>query len=213
MANNNSENFEEKLAEQQKTAAEEHAADLEEQVAAQKELYGEEQLGVHAETPEESAERAAQVSRTMIFGDTPTDPTIGDPQVPTSNEEAGTVSVARTDEAADEGDEDAQDYTVEQAKRQGVEGVDEEDRLDADAREAAQGGEQTEGRHQGTAKEVVAKVKEAESVEEVDELVEGDDRRTVLHAAEVKKAELEGECVDDEEFTPRNEGENDAKAW
>jgi hypothetical protein len=71
-----------------------------------------------AETEEEYYARIQAAASTGIFGDTPTDPTTGDVQVPTSNEEAAGVAVAEKDVAVEEGDEDAAEVSDEEAKRQ-----------------------------------------------------------------------------------------------
>lgn len=67
-------------------------------------------------TPENYKEHVANVPG--IFGDTPTDPTIGDVQVPTKNEEAAGVAVAENDADAEEGDEEAAEASDAEAKRQ-----------------------------------------------------------------------------------------------
>jgi hypothetical protein len=46
------------------------------------------------ETEKEAEERVAIVRSTQIFGDTPTDPTIGDVTVPAHDEEAANVAAA-----------------------------------------------------------------------------------------------------------------------
>lgn len=70
------------------------------------------------ETEEEYYARIEAARATGIFGDTPTDPTTGDVAVPVSDEEAGTAAASEVDAAAEEGDEEAQDQTPGQAKRQ-----------------------------------------------------------------------------------------------
>jgi hypothetical protein len=61
------------------------------------------------ETEEEYYERIEAARATGIFGDTPTDPTIGDVVVPTSDEEAGGVNVSAADAQAEEDADDSDD--------------------------------------------------------------------------------------------------------
>src|SRR4051812_21256577 len=70
------------------------------------------------ETDDEARERVSQVVQTQIFGDTPTDPTIGDVTVPAHDEEDATASTAAVDAAADDGDDEAADLSAGEAKRQ-----------------------------------------------------------------------------------------------
>lgn len=82
------------------------------------------------ETEEEYYERIRLARSTGIFGDTPTDPTSGDVQVPSTDENAPAVS--QVDAAAEEGNEEAQEESPEQAKRQ-PQGLSEESLEKADA--------------------------------------------------------------------------------
>ena len=138
-----------------------------------------------------------------IFGDTDTSGTAGPgAEVPTKNEEfAGTV-VAETeaetgaevaearrqvdaaaggtfaedvDQGAEEQDE-AEEGSTEPINDQGA-----DDAADDDADADDDG---------PTAAEVVEQIKDAETVEEVDELAEGDDRKTVKDAAETRRKQL-----------------------
>jgi hypothetical protein len=72
------------------------------------------------ETEEQYHERLAAVRGAMIFGDT--DTTAGasasGTDVPSADNEAATVAVAETVADAEEGDEDAEDASVEDARRQ-----------------------------------------------------------------------------------------------
>jgi hypothetical protein len=71
------------------------------------------------ETEEGSAKSAYAIVRsTQIFGDTPTDPTIGDVTVPAHDEEAANVAAAEVADQVEQGDEDAADLSPEEAKRQ-----------------------------------------------------------------------------------------------
>lgn len=118
------------------------------------------------ETREEYEERLRIVRATQIFGDTPTDPTIGDVVVPAHDEEAANVAAA-----------EAADLSPEEAKRQ-LEPLDAEE-----VDEAAD-----EDDSDLTAAEKIEKIEAASSVEEVDRLVEGDDRVTVQRAADKKRS-------------------------
>lgn len=73
-----------------------------------------------AETEEEQAERIAIVRRTMIFGDT--DTTAGasatGTDVPSADNEGASVAAAEVDADQAEGDEDAEDVSHDEARRQ-----------------------------------------------------------------------------------------------
>jgi hypothetical protein len=146
------------------------------------------------ESEEEAAERVRIVRATQIFGDTPTDPTIGDIDTPAHDEEAANLAGAEVAARAEDGDEEAAELTQEEAKRQNEplsaedvqEGADEES-----AEEAGVEGEATEeDSGPRSAAEKVEAIKAASSVEEVDELAADDDRVTVRNAADAKRSEL-----------------------
>lgn len=144
------------------------------------------------ETEEEAVERLRVVRATQIFGDTPTDPTIGDVVVPAHDEEAANVAAAEVADQADDGDDAAADLSQEEAKRQ-LEPLSAEDVQEgadeADADEAA--ADDDDDASTRNAAEVVADIKSAESVEEVDRLEqERSDAKTVRDAAEAKRSEL-----------------------
>lgn len=146
------------------------------------------------ETREEYEARIAHVRATQIFGDTPTDPTIGDVVVPAHDEEAANVVAAEVDARAEDGDEEADDLSPEEAKRQ-LEPLDADVvQDDADARADddgfALGSEAStdEADADLTAKEKIARIEAANSVEEVNALAAGDDRKTVKDAADKKRA-------------------------
>lgn len=156
------------------------------------------------ETEEEALERVRVVRSTQIFGDTPTDPTIGDVQVPAHDEETANVAAAEVAARAEDGDEEAAELSPEEAKRQTEplsaddvqEGADEEGGADAGTSLTAGDTDRTteEGSESDsdlTATEKVDKIRSAESVEEVDSLAEGDDRVTVQKAAEAKRKNLD----------------------
>jgi hypothetical protein len=95
------------------------------------EEHREEQDVAH-ESDEEAAERVNVVRRSMMFGDMPTDPTTGDPQVPVNDQEGATVSVAEADAAEDLNDEDADEgQSLNERARQDSHGLTEEQRADA----------------------------------------------------------------------------------
>lgn len=148
------------------------------------------------ETEEEARARVAQVRATQIFGDTPTDPTIGDVVVPAHDEEAANAAAAEVAaQAEDDEDGDAADLSPEEAKRQleplSAEDVQEgaEDQGNADEG-AAEADVTSENEGSRKAADVVADVENASSVEEVDSLAEGDDRVTVQRAADKRREEL-----------------------
>lgn len=92
-----------------------------------------------AETREEAEERIATVRATQIFGDTPTDQTIGDTVVVAHDEEGGNVAQAEVDAAAEAGEGSADDLSPGEAKRQ-------DEALDAETvDEAASEGDESEG--------------------------------------------------------------------
>jgi hypothetical protein len=148
------------------------------------------------ETREEYEERLRIVRATQIFGDTPTDPTIGDVVVPAHDEEAANVAAAEVaDQAENDEDGDAADLSEEEAKRQleplDAEAVDEaadDDSDDADADASDDSEDDSDDKR--TAAEVISDIESASSVEEVDRLAEGDDRVTVQRAADKKREEL-----------------------
>jgi hypothetical protein len=148
------------------------------------------------ETREEALERIAEVRRTQIFGDTPTDPTIGDVTVPAHDEESANLAAAEVAAQAEDGDGDAEDLSQEEAKRQ-LEATPSEEDFEA-AEEANETGEEpvdTEAASDDssdatdlTAEEKVKRIEAAGSPEEVDALAEGDERKTVQRAAEKKRS-------------------------
>jgi hypothetical protein len=169
------------------------------------------------ETEKEAEERVAIVRSTQIFGDTPTDPTIGDVTVPAHDEEAANVAAAEVADQVEQGDEDAADLSPEEAKRQleplsaddVQEGAEEDgavqedkggssitagDQADdgADSTDAEGNSEEEaeESSNEGelSAEEKVERIKSASSPEEVDALAEGDNRVTVQRAADKKRS-------------------------
>lgn len=153
------------------------------------------------ETEEEALERVRIVRQTQIFGDTPTDPTIGDVAVPAHDEETANVAAAEVDARADDGDEAAADLSPEEAKRQTEaldaddvqDGAEEAGQTDEDSEEAGVESEDDSDADDSsdgedlTAAEKVERIKAADSAEEVDRLAAGDDRKTVKDAAEAKR--------------------------
>ena len=165
------------------------------------------------ETREEALERIRIVRATQIFGDTPTDPTIGDVVVPAHDEEGANVAAAEVASQVEDGDDEAADLSAEEAKRQlepldaetVEEGAEEEggvqddggdtsitagDQSDEDTDSTDADGEEESEEDDLTAAEKVEKIKAASSVSEVDALAVGDDRVTVQRAAEAKRSEL-----------------------
>lgn len=147
------------------------------------------------ETREEAEERIATVRATQIFGDTPTDPTIGDTVAVAHDEEGANVAAAKVDAAAEEGDDEAADLSPEEAKRQNealdAEEVDEaaEDDSDDDSTDLFSSDDDDDSDSGDvTAAEKVRQIEAADSPEEVDRLAEGDDRKTVQKAAEKKRS-------------------------
>jgi hypothetical protein len=147
------------------------------------------------ETREEAEERIRIVRATQIFGDTPTDPTIGDVVVPAHDEEGANAAAAAVAAEAEEGNDEAADLSPEEAKRQlepsaeeleegGAEVADEDDE-DADASDDS---EEDEGDRK--AADVISDIESADSADEVDRLAEGDERVTVKRAADKRKEEL-----------------------
>lgn len=142
------------------------------------------------ETDEEARERVAEVRSTQIFGDTPTDPTIGDAVVVAHDEEAATASTAAVDAAAEDGDEEAADLSVGEAKRQN-------EALSADDVDAGASDQDDDTDDDGDvddddrkAADVISDIESASSVEEVDTLAHEDSRVTVQRAAEKRRDEL-----------------------
>lgn len=144
------------------------------------------------ETDAEARARVRQVVSTQIFGDTPTDPTIGDVVVPAHDEEDATASTAAVDAAADDGNDEADDLAPGEAKRQLEATPTAEDFAaaeadDADGRFADDGGPASD---EPSREDKIRQIEAATSVEEVDRLAEGDSRVTVTRAADAKRAEL-----------------------
>lgn len=133
------------------------------------------------ETDEEARDRVAAVRASQIFGDTPTDPTIGDTVAVAHDEEAANVAAAEVDARTEDGDEEAADLSPEEAKRQleplSAEAVD--DAVDASTDEADSN---------LSAEEKIARIERANSAEEVDALAAGDERVTVKRAADKKRS-------------------------
>jgi hypothetical protein len=155
------------------------------------------------ETEEEARERVAQVRATQIFGDTPTDPTIGDVVVPAHDEEAANLAAAEVADQAEEGDEEAADLSPEEAKRQ-LEPLD-ADEVDESAEEQeesddpngladstspeADDSDEEASTEKRNVDEVVADIEKADSADEVDRLeAERSDSVTVRRAAEKKRS-------------------------
>lgn len=130
------------------------------------------------ETEEETAERLRIVRATQIFGDTPTDPTIGDVVVPVPDEEGAGADLAAANADAEDSD-DPDLLSDAEVKRQGA---------TPQFEEAAEDADDDEGRRLAAA--VIADIEDASSVEEVDALVEGDERVIVQRAADSKREEL-----------------------
>jgi hypothetical protein len=82
---------------------------------------------VAPESEEEALERVNAVRRSMAFGDMPSDPTTGDPQVVVNDFEGASVSQAEADAAAQAGDEEAQSQDLLTKQRQDAHGLDEEE--------------------------------------------------------------------------------------
>ena len=151
------------------------------------------------ETREEYEERLRLVRATQIFGDTPTDPTIGDVVVPAHDEEGANVAAAEVASQAEDGDNDAADLSPEEAKRQ-LEPLD-ADEVDEQAEDHSEdeggdlwSGDTDRGSDEDlsslSAEEKVNRIESASSAEEVDRLAEGDSRVTVQRAADKKRSEL-----------------------
>lgn len=145
------------------------------------------------ETEEEARERVTQVRATQIFGDTPTDPTIGDVVVPAHDEEAANAAAAAVAVEADENEGGvAADLSPEEAKRQleplsaedVQEGAEAQGNVEDDNADAASDDEEL------SREEKIEAIKSAETAEQVDELVGDDDRVTVTRAADERKAKL-----------------------
>jgi hypothetical protein len=157
------------------------------------------------ESEEEARERVAQVRATQIFGDTPTDPTIGDVVVPAHDEEAANAASAAVAAEVEDGNEEAAELSPEEAKRQ-LEPLDADDVQDGAESESDAGDDgavaagdtdsapdsEDESSDEGnvTAAEKVERIKSASSVEEVDSIAADDDRKTVQDAADKKRDEL-----------------------
>lgn len=166
----------------------------------------------NTETEEEARDRVAQVRANQIFGDTPTDPTIGDVVVPAHDEEGANLAAAEVADQAEDEDSDAADLSPEEAKRQleplDAESVNEgaEEQGDAGDDGSLAAGDTDNGPDSEaaededefaagetadlTAAEKVERIKSASSVEEVDSLAADDDRKTVNDAADKKREEL-----------------------
>jgi hypothetical protein len=157
------------------------------------------------ETEEETIERANLVRRTMIFGDidTTAGASAGGTDAPVTDNEEATRASAEVDAKAAEGDEEAQDLSNDQGRRQVSISSDlaesaEEASAGAEAREGAEGegdvapAAMDEGHAaQQSASQKVEAIQQADSPEEVDELLGDDDRVTVKRAADKRKSELE----------------------
>lgn len=152
------------------------------------------------ETEEEARERVAQVRATQIFGDTPTDPTIGDVVVPAHDEEAANVAAAEVAAQVEDGDEEAADLSPEEAKRQleplsaddveeGAEEQDDSDDVNGLAPATDVSDDSTDEADANlSAEEKIARIESANSAEEVDALAAGDERVTVQRAADKKRS-------------------------
>lgn len=151
------------------------------------------------ETREEALERIRIVRATQIFGDTPTDPTIGDVVVPAHDEEGANIAAAEVAAKAEDGDEEAADLSPEEAKRQleplDAEEVDEEAEEQGDTQEddgdvtAGEADSEDDESEKRNVDEVVADIEKAESAEEVDSLeAERSDSVTVRRAADKKRS-------------------------
>jgi hypothetical protein len=207
MADKTREDYLREVEENAVKAAEEARADRE-KAAEEADAWAEEN-GLVAQASgvlkgDEAEEHRRAVGRTMIFGDidTTAGASAGGTDVPTTDNETATVDVAEKDVQASLGDEDAEEVGDQQARRQGAveagitESAEEAD-TGAEAREENEGeGDvapaDVEGGHgaQTRAADKVRAIQEAETVEEVDELLDGDERSTVVHAAEKRKEQL-----------------------
>jgi hypothetical protein len=137
------------------------------------------------ETREEAEERIRIVRATQIFGDTPTDPTIGDVVVPTHDEEGAGVDLAAAN--ADAEDEDSDELLSDaEVKRQGDAPQFEAAAEELEDEEAAD--DSTDEADELSAKEKIRRIENASSDEEVNALAEGDDRKTVKDAADKKRS-------------------------
>lgn len=156
------------------------------------------------ETREEYEERIRIVRATQIFGDTPTDPTIGDVVVPTHDEEGASVNLAAANADAEDKDDDTNLLSDAEVKRQGdapqfddVPVTDSDDNNtdedlftgDGDSDEDADVDPDGDGPELSREDKINA-ISNASSVEEVDALVGDDKRATVVKAADAKRAEL-----------------------
>jgi hypothetical protein len=143
-----------------------------------------------AETEEEYYQRVALARTAGIFGDTDTTAGVGANQtdVPSHDNEAATDAVAQADAAEEAGeDSDEANASDAEARRQvDVAGG-------QPSAEEVEAGAQAQGDTEGDtlAKDQIAAIEGASTVEEVDSLAEGDERVTVQDAAEKRKAELE----------------------
>lgn len=153
------------------------------------------------ETREEAEERIRIVRATQIFGDTPTDPTIGDVVVPAHDEEGANVAAAAVAAEAEEGNDEAADLSPEEAKRQlepsaedleegGATVADDEDDDDSDGLFESDDSDDDDADEHRNATDVIADIEKADSADEVDRLAEGDERVTVKRAADKRKEEL-----------------------
>lgn len=140
------------------------------------------------ESEEDALERVRIVRATQIFGDTPTDPTIGDVVVPTHDEEGATDSLAKVDAAAEDGDDEAAEASPEEAKRQAEPSASDLEEGGADVADGDSLDDSDDDEGDLTAAEKVKQIEAAESADEVDRLAEGDERVTVKRAAEKKRS-------------------------
>lgn len=142
------------------------------------------------ETDDEARARVEQVRATQIFGDTPTDPTIGDTVAVAHDEEAANVAAAEVDARAEDGDEAAADLSPEEAKRQfeplSAQGVQDDVDFDGDGEADATDNDADDLSRE----EKINQIEAASSKEEVDRLAEGDERVTVTRAADKRREEL-----------------------
>jgi hypothetical protein len=95
-------------------AAEEQQKVVEENAPSEEDSYDPSTQGFRDE--DDVKQHSASVPG--IFGDLPTDPTLGDSQTVTKNEEEATVNLAEADLAAASGDEEAQEASQGEVKRQ-----------------------------------------------------------------------------------------------
>lgn len=195
-------------AEEADQASRDQAAEQNQAVADYVEAARAEQAAPEVETEEAFWERRADVVQNspLLFGSVDTSGTLSAEssltETPSADVAGGRLYVAQKDAAAEAGDEDAAATSDEEARRQ-AHSVDVDEAAQADADRGGGGFGDTAHSEEGVQSEeaeeslsrqdVIDRVRNAESVEEVDRLVEGDDRSTVTKAADKRREELNQE--------------------